>query len=237
MAKRRKVGNMLALAILSTLSFEPMHPYQMASILRERNKDRDMRIKWGTFYTVVANLEKHGFIAATENARAGARPERTVYTITEAGRAEMLDWVRELLAVPEPEATTFTAALSVMAVLGPDEVAELLAHRVAVLTRQIGEDRAALAALNMSRLFLIEAEYDLALREAELTFTTGLLAELAAGTLDDIDAWRRFHETGEVPADPIAFPGTGEQPGEAAAGRLAGASPGEAALERGVPGD
>lgn len=39
--KRRKVGNLLALAILSTLVERPMHPYEMASILKARGKDRD----------------------------------------------------------------------------------------------------------------------------------------------------------------------------------------------------
>ena len=107
--KRRKVGNMLALAILSVLSTGAMHPYQIASGLRERGKDRDMTIKWGTFYTVVGNLGKHGFIEATENARDGGRPARTVYAITDAGRAELADWLRALLAAPDPRRVAASA--------------------------------------------------------------------------------------------------------------------------------
>jgi DNA-binding PadR family transcriptional regulator len=200
-AKRRKVGNILALAILSALAFEPMHPYQMATVLRERGKDRDMAIKWGTLYTVVANLEKHGFITATESARSGGRPERTVYAITDAGRAEMTDWLRELLRNPEREPLPFTSALSVMAVLGPDEVIPLLRQRTDTLAARIAEQRAALAGLPLPRLFVIEAEYELAVSAAELAWTRALIGDLTGGTMPDVDWWRTLHETGRVPPE------------------------------------
>jgi DNA-binding PadR family transcriptional regulator len=145
-AKRRKVSNMLGLAVLSTVSARPMHPYEMASLMRARGKDRDMQIKWGSLYTVVRNLEKHGFLAVAENVRQGGRPERTVYRITDAGRAELADWVRELIAVPEREHPRFEAGLSVIGALTPDEVTALLFDRLAVLEREIAGQRAALAA-------------------------------------------------------------------------------------------
>src|SRR5919198_2129085 len=85
-AKRRKVGNLLALAVLALVAERPMHPYEMASTLRERGKDVSIKINWGSLYTAVQNLEKHGFIDATETTRQGRRPERTVYRITDAGR-------------------------------------------------------------------------------------------------------------------------------------------------------
>jgi len=84
--KRRKVGNLLGLAVLSVVLERPMHPYEMAAVLKERGKDADLPIKWGSLYTVVANLEKHGFLAAVESVKDGGRPERTVYRITPAGR-------------------------------------------------------------------------------------------------------------------------------------------------------
>ena len=103
MAKQRKVGNLLALAVLSTVIERPMHPYEIASLLRSRGKEDDMDIKWGSLYTVVRNMVKHGFIEVVDTERAGARPERTVYRITDAGRAELVDWARELVSTPQPE--------------------------------------------------------------------------------------------------------------------------------------
>src|SRR5436190_22884756 len=121
MAKRRRVGNLLALALLAILApGSPMHPYEMANVLRRTGKERDMKIKWGSLYTVVQNLQKHGLIEATGSNREGRRPERTVYAITDAGRAEIRDWLHELVADPEPEPRRFEAALSVLGVLPPD---------------------------------------------------------------------------------------------------------------------
>jgi DNA-binding PadR family transcriptional regulator len=201
MAKRRKVGNLLALAVLATVVQRPMHPYEMASVLRERGKDQDMRIKWGSLYTVVNNLEKHGMLAATGSDRQGGRPERTVYRITDTGRAELQDWARELLGTPEQEPLRFQAALSVMAALPPDEATGLLRHRLTALTAQLADQRAALAdtAREVPRLFLVEAEYELAVREAEAAWVAGLLGDLEAGTFPGLDGWRDFHRTGRIP--------------------------------------
>ncbi|MEU4826045.1 PadR family transcriptional regulator [Actinomadura citrea] len=202
MAKRRKVSNLLGLAVLSTVSAKPMHPYEMASLMRARGKDRDMDIKWGSLYTVVGNLEKHGFLAVEGSARDGARPERTVYGITDAGRDELADWVRELVGVPERERPRFEAGLSVLGALGPDEVAALLRGRLDAMEREIAADRAALEAeTEVPRLFLLEAEYDLAMRRAELAWVRGLLTEIEDGTLPHLDLWRSFHATGEMPPE------------------------------------
>ncbi|MER7892302.1 PadR family transcriptional regulator [Micromonospora sp. NPDC094482] len=203
MPRQRKVGNLLALAVLSALAQRPMHPYEIATTLRAWGKDQDMEIKWGSFYTVVRNLDRHGLITAVESVRAGRRPERTVYQITEAGRAELVDWARELVSTPEPEHPRFRAGLSVLAVLHPDEAAALLRQRLELLEEGIGVGRDALTEhlRQIPRLFLVESEYDLAIREAEATWIRALLAELRAGTYPGLDQWRAFHETGELPPE------------------------------------
>ncbi|MFI6300868.1 helix-turn-helix transcriptional regulator [Amycolatopsis thailandensis] len=190
--KRRRVGNLLALAILSTLNERPMHPYEMASILKSRGKDRDMGIKWGSFYTVVGNLRKHGFIEAAESGRDGARPERTVYRITGEGRDELLDWLRELLAGLAAEEPKFVAGLSVMAWLGPDEVIALFRTRLAALDEDIVSTRAELARLleEIPRLVLLEVEYHLAIRVAEADWVRSILDELTSGSMPGLAEWR-----------------------------------------------
>jgi DNA-binding PadR family transcriptional regulator len=203
-AKRRKVGNLLALAILAVLvPGRPMHPYEMAAVLRTTGKEHDMRVKWGSLYTVVQNLDKHGFIQATGTDREGRRPERTLYAITPAGRAELEDWLRELVAVPEPEPSRLEAALSVLGVLSPDEATALLDQRLRALDEDIATRRAMLEQTgnHVARMFLIEAEYALAMRRAEAEWVRGLLAELAHGTLPGLAEWRTYHQTGRVPQD------------------------------------
>jgi DNA-binding PadR family transcriptional regulator len=202
-AQRRKVANLLALAVLSALAQRPMHPYEIATALRGWGKDQDMEIKWGSLYTVVRNMDKHGLITAVENVREGRRPERTVYRITDAGLAELVDWTRELVSTPMREYPRFRAGLSVLAVLHPDEAAGLLRQRLALLEDSITVDRDALAQhlRHVPRLFLVETEYDLAMQEAEAAWIRALLAELSSGNYPGLDAWRSFHETGEMPAE------------------------------------
>lgn len=203
MAKRRKVNNLLALAVLALAVERPMHPYEMATLLRERAKDQSIEIKWGSLYTVVRNLEKHGFLEATERLREGRRPERTVYRATDAGRAEMEDWLRELLGTPEKEYPRFEAALSLLPGLPPEEVRQLLTQRLATLDATIAGTGAALHehGRHLPRLFLIEYEYYLALQRAEADWVRSLLAELIDGSFPGLDLWRRFHETGQVPPE------------------------------------
>ncbi|MEV4799589.1 PadR family transcriptional regulator [Nonomuraea sp. NPDC049421] len=201
MARRRPVTNLMALAVLTVVGRRPMHPYEMASVLRARDKDQDMPIKWGSLYTVVRNLHKHGFLEAVESGRQGARPERTVYRITDAGRHEAADWTRELLSTPEREPTAFEAGLSVMGGLGPDEVGALLRERQARLEEQIEADRRALEAerAELPRLFVVESEYALAMREAQAAWVRSLVAELDGGTFSGVEEWRAFHRTGDLP--------------------------------------
>ena len=207
MAKRRKVGNLLALSLLTLLMERPRYPYEMAAALRERGKDNAIKINWGSLYTVVQNLEKHGFIEAVEVAREGRQPERTTYQITDAGRAELQDWLRELLSVPEREYTRFEAALGDSAVLPPDEFIDLLQQRLDALEAANAEHQAGLDALTsqIPRLFLIESEYYLAQRRAEAEWVRDLLKEFTDGTFPGIDAWRHFHATGEALEEVLAL--------------------------------
>lgn len=203
MAERRRVGNLLALAVLGTVLTKPMHPYEMASVLRARNKDQDVEIKWGSLYRVVQNLEKHDLLEVVHSEREGGRPERTIYRITTLGRAELTAWDRELVKVPEPEALRFKAGLSVLGVLPPEEVANLLRQRLDVLDAQIAATRAQLTrdAEDVPRLFLLEVEYDLALRDAEAQWTRRLLQQLTDGSMPGLHQWRAYHRSGEVPAE------------------------------------
>ncbi|WP_306307239.1 PadR family transcriptional regulator [Nocardia higoensis] len=196
---KRKVDNLLALAVLSVIAERPMHRYEIASTLRERGKDRDMDIKWGSLYTVVRNMTKAGFLEEIGSERQGARPERVIYRITDAGRAEMIDWTKELLAQPRPERTAFTAGLSVAGMLSPEQVVDLLATRIAALEAAIAGVRAELAELagTLPRLFVIESEYGLAMLEAEAAWARGWRAELVEGTFPDLALWRTVHESME----------------------------------------
>src|SRR5438045_3861572 len=93
--------------------------------------------------------------------------------------------------------------LIALIVLAPLAGCALLRQRSATLEAQLAAERAALAEYGreIPRFFLIESEYELALRTAEADWLSGLLKDLTDGTIPGVEDWRRFHETGYVPPE------------------------------------
>jgi DNA-binding PadR family transcriptional regulator len=184
---RRKIANTLALAVLGLLQERPMHPYEMASTLRERHKDSSFKINSGSLYDTVEALARECWIEPVETERDGRRPERTVYAFTALGQQEFLAWIDELIAAPVAEYPKFIAAVSYLGALGPDRAGRALAQRAGHLERRIEETAAALVATvgsgRVPRLFMIEVECALNSWEAELAWTRRTIAEIRDGTL------------------------------------------------------
>lgn len=194
MAKRP--NNPLALAVLVLLFERPMHPYEMASTLKARRKEDSIKLRYGSLYTVIRALQQAGFIVPSETQREGRRPERTVFTLTDAGRVEMKDWLRELLAKPLKEFPRFEAALSLMPALAPEEVVELLDDRrvrLDLLIEQRTRGLDAARAEKLPRLFLIESEYALALLRTEREFVSRLAGDIRDGSLEGVALWQQIH--------------------------------------------
>ena len=181
MANKRKVGNPLALAVLSYLTMKPMHPYELSRTLRDNGDARSIKFNHGSLYMVVQQLAKAGFIAEMETSREGQRPERTVYAITDDGRREAREWLSELIAQPEHEYPHFVTALSLVAALPPDQVVPLLRARLEALAGQRAEIQGMIDSSlgqGVPRLFLVEEEYRLALLDAESAFVERFIAEI-----------------------------------------------------------
>src|SRR3954447_22545869 len=117
---KRKIANTLALAVLGLLQEQPMHPYQMATTLRERHKGGSFKINSGSLYDTVEALVRHGWIEPVATARDGRRPERTGYATTDLGHAEFVTWIDELVRTPVAEYPKFLAAVAYLGALGPD---------------------------------------------------------------------------------------------------------------------
>jgi DNA-binding PadR family transcriptional regulator len=193
---KRSVSNPLALAVLALLTEGPTHPYDLARTLRERRKEQSIKLNYGSLYTVIEQLVRAGFVRVEGTERPDARPERTVYGLTEPGRFELHDWLADLITTPHKEFTRFEAALALMGVLPPDEGLRLLAVRVDRLKAQIRALEAEMEVATqggLHPLFLVESEYRLALDRAELAFVQDLLAR--ARTDDAYGRpWREHHQ-------------------------------------------
>jgi DNA-binding PadR family transcriptional regulator len=203
---KRRVGNPLALAVLACLAERPMHPYEMASTMRERHKDESIKLNYGSLYSVVEALCRNGFIESKETVREGNRPERTVFELTEAGQHELSDRLSELLARPIKEFTQYEAGLSLMPALAPAEALTLLKSRCDQIEIELAKARSIkdlVRTRNVARLFTVESEYRSAMRTAELTWTRQLIAEIAGGKLEGCEQWKAWYAGGNPMKVPL----------------------------------
>ena len=199
MPPRGARANPLALAVLTCFLERPMHPYEVAQTLRARAKHESIRLNYGSLYGVVEALEKRGYVRARETVRAGRRPERTIYEITDTGLREMADWLSELVAAPVKEYLQFEAALSLLPTLPPDEALAALRQRKNTLEIEIAVVDGAVSgahAHGMPRLFALENEYVQVLRRAEFDYVERLAKDIESGDLTGIDQWRSWYAPG-----------------------------------------
>jgi DNA-binding PadR family transcriptional regulator len=198
MAKSGLPTNPLALAVLVLLFERPMHPYEMAATMRARRKEQSFKLRYGSLYTVIEQLQREGMIAPRETVREGRRPERTIYEATPAGLDRMRDWLRELLGTPVKEYPRFEGALSLLPAVPPDEATALLEGRVQKLGVIAEELRAGIDLahnkLGVESLYLVESEYRLEMLEAERDFVARLLRRIKEDA-DYVRTWKGFHAT------------------------------------------
>jgi DNA-binding PadR family transcriptional regulator len=193
----------LGLAVLELLHSGPMHPYEMHQTMRTRHTDRIVKLKAGSLYHAVERLERVGLVEIAETSRTGRRPERTVYAITGAGRKAFAEQVADLLAAPEEEFPAYALAVGLSPTLDRATVLSELGRREDELTQQVATDRAAVERLQRMELparYWLDVRLTLAMREAELAWTSELIGQIESGRLD----WPT--ESGTTPPNPVTPP-------------------------------
>ncbi|NPV90987.1 MAG: PadR family transcriptional regulator [Firmicutes bacterium] len=89
------------LIILGLLMNGDKHPYEMQHFFNERRMDKLMKFYKGSLYYTVDQLREKGLIEVVEVVREEKRPDRTIYTITEAGRREFQELLLEQFSKEE----------------------------------------------------------------------------------------------------------------------------------------
>ncbi|MPZ81082.1 MAG: PadR family transcriptional regulator [Actinophytocola sp.] len=193
MARSSDRRSPLALVLLALLAEEPMHPYRMRQMIKERGKDKIANVAArNSVYQTIDRLLRTSLIAVRETSRDERRPERTVYELTGAGRDALRSWTRAMLASPAREFPEFPAALASLMLLAPEDVLEQLSARAAALAAEIATREAEVASVpGLPRLFTLDDEYLLAVRGAELRWVDGVVAALRSGELTWSEEWIR----------------------------------------------
>ena len=170
------------MAVLAFLREDRMHPYEMQRLLRARHKDEILALKRGSLYHAINRLEQAKLIEAVSTGRAGRRPERTTYRLTAKGRTDLRRTLRDMVALPRREPSEFFAALSFLVYLDPADAAAQLEARARRLEQEVAAQAATRKRLitHVRRINLLEEEYQLVMRRAELRWIRALLTELRA---------------------------------------------------------
>ncbi|WP_255266916.1 PadR family transcriptional regulator [Priestia megaterium] len=172
----------LALAILCLLIEEPMHPYRMQQLIKERGKDEVINVRYrNSIYQTIDRLHRDRAIVIQEKKHNEGRPDLIVYEVTKEGREAAYEWIREMLSTPKQEFLEFPATISFLALLTPEDVKEQLQKRVLALEKilaYVEKQMEVGTSKGIPRLFLLEVEYQKTMSLAEL--------EWIQSTIDDI---------------------------------------------------
>ncbi|NEJ22021.1 PadR family transcriptional regulator [Rhizobium leguminosarum] len=172
---------------------EPLHPYRMQRLIKERGKDEVINVtQRASLYQTIQRLEREGLITAQKTVRDDKRPERTVYEITEKGRDIALEWMREMLSTVTREYPEFPAAISFLPLLTPNDVLGRLEQRAKIIESELRRiDGVLREAQAVPRLFLLEMEYLRALHATELSWVNGVVEDLRTERITWTDEWLR----------------------------------------------
>ncbi|WP_254552493.1 PadR family transcriptional regulator [Kitasatospora sp. MMS16-BH015] len=180
----------LALTVLSLLHYQPLHPYGMQRLIKEWGKDQVVNVNQrASIYRTIERLLTAGLVEVQGTGRDQQYAERTIYAVTEAGRRVAREWLLEMLGAPKQEFPQFPVALSFALMLTPEEARTVLEQRAAALTRALERLDALLAGETggagdgLSRVVMLETEYQRTMAAAELRWLTSVVEDLAAGRL------------------------------------------------------
>src|ERR1044072_6547567 len=114
----------LALAVLARLVADPMQPYRMQQLLRERGKGDVVNVgQRSQLYKTIDRLARDGLVVELVTERGATRPERTLSPPTAEGHETAREWPDEMLPAPRRDFPEFGVGLASLPLLHPDVVA------------------------------------------------------------------------------------------------------------------
>lgn len=122
-------ANPVRLLILGLLAGGQLHGHQIRRTAELTGIEQWGGVKVGALYGMLHRLEGEGLIAPVRTEQDGNRPQRTVYAITDDGRAELAVHRDRALTQPVMYSTTVEAALKWPAGLDENDLRDRLSRR------------------------------------------------------------------------------------------------------------
>lgn len=169
------------LLILGLLLRGPLYGYELHRIMRAHG-DLYADLKKGNLYYLLDRLAGDGYLHMTAEAGArGARGERLIYELTDAGRVRFSGLLREIMVTYEPVHSGIDTAVVFLSQLLPAEGMALLEERRRIVTErraQVATDLGNLA--KSGPLVHIATDHIVSLIDAELSWIDRSLVYLRA---------------------------------------------------------
>lgn len=134
----KKISN-LEFVILSLISEQPVHGYQIEQLIIDRGMREWTDIGFSSIYHVLGKLQKQGYLTC-RNETIGGRPARNVFVITTQGSKLLHDEVLDRLSTPRAHSADFDLALICLPILSDEEIFEALEsyrHALDLKTREV----------------------------------------------------------------------------------------------------
>jgi DNA-binding PadR family transcriptional regulator len=172
------------LVILGLLRERPLYGYEIKQVIEEHMSDWTS-IAFGSIYFALDKLSEEQFVEKFGVEQEGKRPSRTVYQITDTGRAEFLRLLREVWNELEHQYFTLDVGLAFIEALPMNEIKGYLGRRIAqlegILEYLNSHQQEELAGQEVPCSAVAIFDHSRVHYQAELNWTRDLLAQVERG--------------------------------------------------------
>jgi DNA-binding PadR family transcriptional regulator len=175
------------MALLGLLCrFGPCYGYELRVLIERQNLHRVADVRYGSIYAALKRLARDKLVVEVERSRAGNRPERVAFEVTDEGRAALRTLLSDAIRDPGQAERPVDIALHFSGLLDLDEVESLIRTRMA----NLGAYHAAITRApdpsphpdpGMQALLEDIREHFVAVNRAERAWTETVLARVKAG--------------------------------------------------------
>lgn len=167
-----------------------MHGHQIRRAAQIDRTELWADVRPGSLYGALHRMEAEGVVAAVRTEQVGNRPARTVYAITDEGRAELAshrdEALREVRLLPDP----VDLALQFTTDLDPETLAALIAERHRELAAQLAFWRRLREEVDpyLTEMEKLTFRHTLLRLETEVAWHDELLGQLPGSSTESVNA-------------------------------------------------